>query len=80
MRRRCGYTSPVSLFDKHNKDATPKGAAGATLVGAIAGPAVMWVYVGVIGDPDIRSAGFAAFSAIVGALFAFGVYWQGWPD
>jgi hypothetical protein len=71
----------MGLFDKHNKDATPKGAVVAALLGAITFPLVMWAYVGMVADnPDIRSVGFAIFSAVVGAVFYFGVYGQGWPD
>ena len=79
MRQR--YTSRMGLFDKHNNEATLKGAVVAALLGAITFPVVMWAYVGIVANnPDIRSVGFAIFSAVVGAVFYFGVYWQGWPD
>jgi len=74
----------MGLLDKHNPEATPRGAVLATVVGAIVGPLVMWLYATIqiwLGDgQDIRSAGFALFSSVIGALFCFGVYWQGWPD
>jgi hypothetical protein len=70
----------MSLFKKYNPNATRWGLLAWTLAGAPIGVAIMWLYVGIVGEPEDRDVGLAIVSAVLGSLTVGSTYWQGWPD